>query len=255
MSVKLRPRFCGAVLVFLVVFIIGAASNQSRGEGCHKLRINGARDWRPFSWRTDEPETLSGLFPDMIRTVLKETPIAIEYGPEMPWNRLFAVLENDGMDLLAGAFLTEDRKTKFTLSAPIAEEDVAVFMRTGMTAKPEDFTQLKGLSGRAPFGVSLSEEKNRFAAEHLSIDSEPIDDIAMDLKMLADGRIDYILMSRRFGLKAVAAAGLETKIEDLPWPAAVKPIHFMFAKASPCTALLPRLNAAIEEYRRSGISK
>ncbi|QDG78115.1 transporter substrate-binding domain-containing protein [Labrenzia sp. PHM005] len=240
-------RGCRAFLPFLVIFFFAFTMSSYAAPACQVLRVNGANEWQPISWRSEDQTELKGIFPEITSSVLQDLSVETEYGPDLPWNRLFALLENGAIDVLAGAFATDERTEKFKLSLPVVQDHVGVFVRANLVAKPERLEDLVGLSGRAPFGTDLGPAGNEFAAENLFIDNEPRDNLAEDLKMLADERIDYIFMSRSFGRKAVKAAQLDGVIVDLPWSAASKPVHFMFSKKSPCLDLLVQFDTAIEK--------
>ncbi|EEE43016.2 substrate-binding periplasmic protein [Roseibium alexandrii] len=252
MGQSIKPRRRGELFAFLVVFSGVLFAGGPAYSSCDVLKVNGANEWRPFSWRTPELGEMKGIFPAIIHHVSKTVPVRSEYGPDLPWNRLFALLEHGSIDVLAGAYLSAERQTKFELSHPVQEDEVTVFIRAGMKAKPDGLDGLIGLRGRAPYGVHLGEDNNKFAADNLVIDSQSLDDIAGDLEMLTDGRFDYILMSRSYGKKAVSTFGFDGQIEDVPWTAARRSVHFIFSKESPCVTLLPEFNAVIDEQLQAG---
>ncbi|WP_428526434.1 substrate-binding periplasmic protein [Roseibium sp.] len=252
MGKNIKPRSRGELFAFVIAYSLVLFASVSAYASCDVLKVNGANEWRPFSWRTPELGEMKGIFPAITHHVSETVPVRSEYGPDLPWNRLFALLEHGSIDVLAGAYLSAERQAKFELSHPVHEDEVAVFIRAGMKAKPDGLDGLIGLRGRAPYGVHLGEDNNKFAADNLVIDSQSLDDIAGDLEMLTDGRFDYILMSRSYGKKAVSTFGFDGQIEDVPWTAARRSVHFMFSKKSPCVNLLPEFNAVIDEQLQTG---
>lgn len=253
MGQSIKPRRRGGLFAFLVAYSVVLFAGGPAYASCDVLKVNGANEWRPFSWRTPDLGEMKGIFPAITHSVSEQAPVRSEYGPDLPWNRLFALLEHGSIDVLAGAYLSEERLSKFELSNPVHEDEVTVFIRTGMKTKPRDLNSLIGLRGRAPYGVHLGEDNNKFAADNLIIDSQSLDDIAADLEMLKDGRFDYIMMSRSYGKKAVSTFGFDGQIQDVPWTAARRSVHFMFSRKSPCVDLLPKFNAVIEEQLQAGI--
>ncbi|MBN9669917.1 transporter substrate-binding domain-containing protein [Labrenzia aggregata] len=202
--------------------------------------------------RADETGRLEGVLPDLGKRIFKAFDISVEVGPAFPWKRLFVMMDNGQLDVIAGAFHTEERKEKYGFSLPVMTEEIAVFIPRAMTAKPGSLTDLAGLNGIKPFGASYGAEFDRLAAEFLSIEAPPFDDFETYMGLLIDGKADYLVMPRRYGQETIEAMDAQDHVEALSWPAAVNTLHFMFSRASPCIQLLDDFNETLDQLISAG---
>jgi len=216
------------------------------------VKLNGSNVWYPVSMREKETGALDGVFPELAGRILEELGVSIEVGRQMPWNRLLTLLETGEFDMLAGAYLTNARLEKFGVSQAVMTEDVAVVVRKGLTTRPGSLEDLVGLRGVAPFGATFDEVFEGFAADRLSIDRQPFEDFSTNMRLLMDGKADYLVIARREGEMMVSELGAADLVEVLPWPATVNTLHFLFSRASPCITLLERFNQVLKGQLESG---
>jgi len=250
-KLTLRVLVSSAALVSLVQ----AGQVQAESGSCSLVKLNGSGVWYPVSMREETSGSLNGVFPDLGREILASLNVDIEEGPDLPWKRVFVLLENGQIDVLAGAYKTRERLEKYGISHPVMTEEVGIFVRKNLESRPRSLADLVGLRGVAPFGASFGQEFEDFAAENLSIDRQPFDDFKTYMRLLMEDKADYLVIARQDGVKMISEAGAEDLVEALPWSASVDTLHFLFSKATPCITLLEPFNEALQRQIEAGTLK
>jgi ABC-type amino acid transport substrate-binding protein len=195
---------------------------------------------------------LTGVFPDLAAEVFTALGVPLIVGPELPWKRLLTLLEHGQIDVLAGAYLTDERLAKYGVSQPVMQEEVGVFIRSDLDARPQSLKDLAGLRGVAPFGASFGEEFETFAAANLSIDRQPFEDFRTYIRLVAEAKADYLIIARQEGEMMIRDAGVEEKVEVLPWFASVNTLHFLFSRATPCIKMLEAFDEELLRRQKTG---
>ena len=225
---------------------------MAASERCETVRLNGSSVWYPVSMRQQATDSLQGVFPDLADHIFRALDVSLEVGPDMPWNRLLTLLERGAFDVLAGAYLTDPRLETYGVSRAVMTEEVGIFIRKELKTRPEALDDLIGLRGVVPFGASFGEDFDRFAADHLTIDRQPVDQPDMYMRLLMENKADYLVIARQDGAMMISEAGAGDEVEELPWPAAVNTLHFLFSRASPCIAMLDSFDTELEASKTSG---
>lgn len=238
------------IAIFLL-FALGGASHAEVKE-CTDATVNGSSLWFPVSMRDGSSESLMGVFPDLARSIFQELDVAVTVGRSVPWKRLFVLLDQGDIDVVAGAYRTRERLEKYELSYPVMAEDVAVFVRASLAREPSGLKDLEGLHGMAPFGASFGEGFEQYLSENLTIRRVPFEDFLTNMRLVAEDKIDYLIVARREGQRMIEQLGVEGQVVEMPWAATVNTLHFMFSKASPCVDLLDRFNAVLKQRVESG---
>jgi len=235
---------------FLLVFVSTLQAEEGQ-TACTSVQLNGSGVWYPVSLRKEDAR-LQGIFPDLGQEIFDSLEVPVTIGPELPWKRLLTLLEFGQIDVLAGAYLTDERTDKFGVSHPVMQEEVGVFVRSDLARKPEELDDLVGLRGVAPFGTSFGEEFETFAADKLSIDRQPFDDHLTNMRLLKEKKADYFVIARQDGERMILETQAEGLVERLPWPASVNTLHYLFSKKSPCLEMLDRFNEELQRRLDGG---
>jgi polar amino acid transport system substrate-binding protein len=242
-----------AALFFVVA---GGVSSPTSGfaetQSCSSVTMNGSSTWFPISLRLEEGSDLGGIFPDLAKKIFGQMNVGSEFGTSVPWKRAFVLLDNGQIDVLTGAYRTRDRLEKFGASLPVMEEEVAVFVRSNLEIKPKNLDDLVGLSGLAPFGANFGEEFDEYAAGNLTIERQPFEVFATNMRLLQEEKVDYLIIARQEGERLFSKLEAGDRVEALPWSAAVNTVHFFFSKSSPCIHLLEEFNDVLSSQIRSG---
>ncbi|MBO6506881.1 MAG: transporter substrate-binding domain-containing protein [Roseibium sp.] len=238
---------CGVMAAFTGVNAAATAS-----ETCNSVKLNGSGLWHPVSLRAAEGEPLRGIFPDLAREIFKELNIETEFGSDVPWKRSFVLLDNGSIDILTGAYRTRERFEKYGASIPVMTEEVAVFVRPDLETQPQSLEDLKDLMGLAPFGANFGEEFDEYAEKHLKIERQPFEAFATNMRLLNEGKVDYLIIARQEGERLTRYLGVEDSLKPLSWPAAVNTLHFLFSRSSPCIDLVDAFNEVLSTQISTG---
>jgi len=250
-----RLELISKVVCVALIGLFQATVAHADSNACSEVKLNGSGVWFPVSMREGADGALNGVFPDLGREILSSLNVSVEDGPDLPWRRVLVLLENGQIDVLAGAYKTEERSEKYGVSGPVMQEEVGIFIRKSLESRPKSLEDLIGLRGIAPFGASFGEDFEDFAAQNLSIDRQPFDDFRTYMRLLMEDKADYLVIARQDGVKMIDEADARDLVEALPWPAAVNTLHFLFSKATPCIALLEPFNEALKKRIEAGALK
>ncbi|GAB4535091.1 MAG: transporter substrate-binding domain-containing protein [Roseibium sp.] len=245
-------RACALYCVTLIMLVASAVQVRAASGECSSATLNGSGLWHPISMRENGDGRLKGVFPELAEQIFGTLEVPLNIGPSLPWKRLQTLLENGEIDVLAGAYLTKERRQKFGVSLPVMKEDVAVFIRSSLPSRPEKLEDLVGLQGVAPFGASYGEQFDTFAASSLAIDRQPFDDLDTLMWLLVEDKADYLVIARQEGERMLENISDDGLVEMLPWPAAVNTLHFMFSKQSACISLLEAFDAELKRVLATG---
>lgn len=247
---RLGRRLFITALAYAALSLAPASSADT--DGCSKVKLNGSSVWYPVSMREQADGSLKGVFPDLATEVFTALGVPLMVGPELPWKRLLTLLEHGQIDILAGAYLTDERLAKYGVSQPVMQEEVGVIIRSNLGVRPQSLKDLAGLRGVAPFGASFGEEFENFATSHLSIDRQPFEDFKTNILLVAEEKADYLIIARQEGERMIKEARVEGKVEVLPWVASVNTLHFMFSRATPCIKMLEAFDEELLRRRETG---
>lgn len=246
----LRSVWAGFLIAFIRIGVEGQA--HAAPEACSTVKLNGSSRWFPVSLREQSASPLKGVFPDLAGRIFDTLDVQLQTGPALPWKRVLTLLENGEIDVLTGAYMTNERLQKFGVSHAVMTEEVAVFVRSSLPVRPKGLTDLAGLHGVAPFGATFGEEFETFAAANLMIDRYPVDDLKILVQLLVEDKADYMVTARRTGERMVEEMSAQEKVELLPWPAAVNTLHFLFSRATACFALLDSFDEELKRQTEDG---
>ena len=247
---RLRRRLCITALAYALFSLTPASYADT--DDCSRIKLNGSSVWYPVSMRRQADGSLDGVFPDLALDVFNALGVPLMVGSELPWKRLLTLLEHGQIDVLAGAYLTDERLAKYGVSLPVMEEEVSVIVRSNLAVRPQSLKDLAGLRGVAPFGATFGEEFENFAAANLAIERQPFEDFKTNVLLVAEEKADYLIIARQEGEVMIREAGVEGKVEVLPWHASVNTLHFLFSRATPCIKMLEAFDEELLRRRESG---
>lgn len=168
----------------------------------------------------------------------------------MPWARALAEVRSNRAHGLIGAWHSREREAYLVFPAPLLETEIGFFARHNEVPAFSNLRELKGLRIGTVRGYA---NPVSFLAADLDTEEEA-DDLA-NLRKLAAGRIDLVLIDRLVAEYLIEERLLQSE-PFLRWvtPAIVKtPIYTTFAIGVPgYDRRLQALNAGLERIKRSG---
>lgn len=207
-------------------------------------RVNGATDWYPVL-EVSESGVQGAAASVLADFAADYEDVRFEFGNAQPWVRTELQLSEGQLDLIAGAYFNAKRDREFLYSAPFHSEKIHLFVTPEHLFDYTRMEELVGLVGIRPAGGSYGERFDRFAAEHL--DLQEVFDSATMLRMLLNGRADYLILAKMNGLQFIKKYGLQREVLMLPQPVVENGVHFLFNRNSPCAGLRNALNRFIAQ--------
>jgi polar amino acid transport system substrate-binding protein len=177
------------------------------------------------------------------------------------WEEHLAALAAGKADLAAGATYSPERDRYAYFSKPYrSETDVLILPRGKSSQYPfHTIDQMLDLFTRQHFrfgviaGFTYADERvNHFIADPARRDLVvEVGDDAENLQNLLDGRIDGFIADRIVAATVAWRREKSGLVEEHPFRFSTQ-IHFMLSRTSQTAAMLARVDAAIDEIKRSG---
>jgi polar amino acid transport system substrate-binding protein len=271
-----RPAPCSrvvlAILLALASFdLIGSAAAQNpatpkpdapaRSHEADRLR-GGWYPWDPYQYRDYRRGVplLTGFDVEIERALARLMSVETQL-PEIAWKEHLAALADGTSDIAAGATASEARAAYAYFSKPYrTETDVLILPRGAGGRYPfrtipemlDTFAARKFRLGVVAGFVYADARVNAFIADDAH--REQIFPVASDAQNLANlmaGVIDGFLADRISAATTAWRRGEGARIEEHPLRFTTE-IHFMLSRATQTPAMVARLDAAIDELKRSG---
>lgn len=226
MAWRVWPGRWGDVLIGTAAacLMLGAFGvSQARAEGCERLIASGNPEYPPYLWRDPQGDSrLIGANAELMKLLSAEIGIPIDVRHIGSWARVQEEMKNGNIDLIAGAFLTNERLSYMDYIRPtIATTRSVVITLPDSALRYQRWSDLAGLSGVTVVNNSFGEEFDRYAEKNLSI--EGVSKLENGLQMLAHKRADYLIyedaparaFAARLDIKGLREADQSISNEDL----------------------------------------
>ena len=258
-------------LLVALSFVSATSVAGARGEpACKTLVASGNPEYPPLLWLPEEQSsTLTGALPELLHEIVE--PLGVEVGVRDlgSWARVQRTARLGEIDLVAGAFVTEERQDYLDyVSPPVTWLPSNVWVPAGDRFSYRYWTDLRGRTGSTLIDNSFGQEFDRFADEHLDI--EGIRTIEQSFRMAKADRVDYVLYEKLQGGVTLANLGLSEDFVALEPPISSERLHIAFSQRSPCNtdafrkAFAERLaevtrerriDALVEKYTRAYLER
>lgn len=216
---------------------------------CAKLSVGGADGWEPVTYVNDEGRHM-GLGIDILREYASKNGFRIELMLDIPWTRSLQMLENGELDVIAGAYFTQERNEIFKYSLPFTHDDIVVFQHKDKRFDVTSIHDLLGHRGARPQGGSYGDYVDTYAQNNLDMIFSPTGNQIFEV--LKTERVDYVLLGLYDGLTNIYRDKLEDVIIPINPPLLRNEVYFMFSRQSPCLQHVANINLLISELAESG---
>ncbi len=226
----IRSFFWSGVLIL----ILASVAYSAESANCKKILVTGNAEYPPLTWQDKtNPKKLIGFAVELLEIAFSEIGIEVDARYVGHWARAQHEVKLGNIDMLGGAYITEERKTYMDyVIPPFVMDPTVIFVKKENSFPFEKWEDLIGLAGGTPIGNSYGERFDKFAEEHLTI--ERIAKLSQAFKMLEFERSDYVIYGLYPGLAEAEVTGLEGKIEYLLNSVISEGLYFAFSKKSPC---------------------
>ncbi|SDU04756.1 substrate-binding periplasmic protein [Halopseudomonas salegens] len=243
---RLTAIVCGSLL------FVGAAQSA---EHCNRLVASGNNQYPPLLW-VDPADThaLRGAGAALLSQLLAEHGITLEARNVGPWARAQNDARNGRIDMLLGAFKTDERQTWMDYLHPAyTYVPSVIFVRKGHGFEYNGWDDLRDKRGSTLVNNSFGNAFDVFAREFLDISAFP--SVRQSFETLLLNRVDYVIYERYQGMALAEQIGIADQLEILPGSVINEALYFTFSKRSECNT--PELRAALEDtlarFNREGV--
>lgn len=221
-------------LIFLMATTLAQSVNAADYGACKKILVTGNAEYPPLTWQDRQhPDKLTGFAIEILEIVFRDLDLPVEARYVGPWARAQAEVRQGNIDMLGGAYITEERQTFMDyVMPPFVMDPTVIFIKKGKAIRFEKWADLIGLTGGSPIGNSYGDKFDRFAKEKLTIDL--VREVSQAFKKLVIDRNDYVVYGLYPGLAVAEENGLRNQLEYLPNSVISEGLYFTFGKKSPC---------------------
>lgn len=203
-------------------------------ESCTRLTATGNPEYPPYLWQ--EPGSRRGLIganKTIMEAVSERLGIPIEVIYTGPWSRAQEEVRVGRIDLIAGAFFTLPRLAYMDYIEPAFLNTRSVVWKRSLVAFDySEWADLKPYEGATVINNSFGQNFDEYASANLSIDS--VTSLPQAFRMLAQGRVDYVLYEEYPGLAYASELDLEYVIEQIEPPISSEGLFLTMSRRSPC---------------------
>ncbi len=235
-------KFIKAGIIVLLVLAAGMA------QAAQTLTTSGHPQYPPVMWK--EGNKIVGVGPELTRILFKDMKVTVKSPYLGTWDKVQEQAKQGKIDVLAGLYMTEERKAFYEYSHPFVKDPVVIFVAKGKAFPYAKWDDLIGKKGASTIGDSFGQKFDTFIAEKLTVTRLPkVEEI---FAKLIDGSADYFIFAKYSGVFEAEKLGIADKIEYLPVEASVENFYLGFSKRSSFVKYLPELNKKIDELMKDG---
>lgn len=225
------------------------AQGVSASDECKSISVGGADGWEPVTY-IDKDGRQVGLGIDILQEYARKHGFRLELHLDIPWTRSLQMLEKGELDVIAGAYFTEERNDLFRYSIPFAYDEVMVFQHKDRQFAFSGIEDLVNRRGARPQGGSYGDFVDTYARDHLDMIYSPTGNKIFDV--LLTERVTYVLLGRYDGLTNIYRDKLENEVFAVEPPLVRNDVRLMFSRTTPCLDDIAAINLLITELEESG---
>jgi polar amino acid transport system substrate-binding protein len=222
------------LLLIIILLVMGGHLHADECGPCKKIIISGNSEYPPLTWQDkNNPDKIVGFAVELLEIAFREIGITVEAQYVGPWARAQSEVRQGRVDMLAGAYITEERQAYMDYILPhFVMDPTVIFIKKGDRIRFERWEDLIGLIGGTPIGNSYGEAFDKFEKENLTIERVPR--LAQAFEKLNMGRNQYVIYGLYPGLADAEITGFKDKIEYLPNSVISEGLYFTISKKSNC---------------------
>ncbi len=245
---------CQAVAALLLFFVLLAPATQAQTSPCSNLLITGNSEYPPFLWQPEsDSNKLEGAVPALLKEAFQSVDIELTIRHIGSWARVQKLARTGDIDMVAGAFMTEERLGYLDYVYPaISEIPTVVWFPKGREFEYTEWSDLIGKVGSTLIGNSFGQAFDQYAEAHLAI--EGVRSIEQSFRMAKADRVDYVLYEALQGKVKLAKYNWLDDFTASNQFISVENLYFAFPKNSACNtpALRVAFADALEKLHSSG---
>ncbi|UTW00548.1 transporter substrate-binding domain-containing protein [Marinomonas rhizomae] len=223
---------------------------------CKSLTASGNSEYPPFLWRDSSNSTaLHGVNRLIIDELSRRINIPIKLIHVGPWSRTQSEVKSGRVDLMAGAFYTNERADYMDYFTPVMLHTTSVVWQS--RDKPFPFNEKEDLLGKWGVTVinnSFGQDFDQYAQQNLNILA--VASLSQALRMLATDRVDYVLYEKNPAHAYAAMLGLSDLIVPVSPYISREGLYLTMSKKSPCNldSVKHKIAIALQDMKKEGFT-
>ena len=237
-------------------------------QSCDTLQVAGSSRWVPIAFTQAASTTNSasmstneekapkakGIAYDLSRYIAKQLNLPIKIDAKTPWARSMRNLELGEIDIIAGAYFTEERKANFLMSQAFSQDTLSLYVKKGLAFPFHSLEDLIDKRVDVRRGSSNGQVFDEFARNRLNpLLLNTVDTYEQLFLRLDRFRTDYVILDTYTGNQVLKKLGLQGKIIPLDKPLVTNPIHYLISKRSPCSRHFEAIKKIINKAQENGV--
>lgn len=221
---------------------------------CEAMTATGNSEYPPFLWRDlDSARGLHGVNRLIIDELSARINIPIELMHVGPWSRAQTEVRNGRVDLMAGAFYTNERADYMDYLTPVMLHTLSTVWQNEDNRFPfyrkED---LESKWGVTVINNSFGQDFDQYAQRHLNILA--VASLTQALQMLAAKRVDYVLYEKNPAAAYINKLGFSEVLTPVKPHVSREGLYLTISKLSPCNDLNIKLKMvqALQQMQQEG---
>ncbi|TYT73787.1 transporter substrate-binding domain-containing protein [Desulfobotulus mexicanus] len=203
--------------------------------------------WPPFA---DPAHPHGGLSVEIAKAAFgtQGYTVTMEF---MPWARVIQTVSLGELDLVAGAWMSDERKENFMFSEPFLINEIRFIKRKGDPFKYSGLETLPGLKVGVIRSYSYSDEFMNYPGVII----EPVNNFITNIRKLVAGRIDLTLEDEIVGMNSLSILdpALAGNIEFTGPSLASKPLYVLSGLKNPRhKEIIEAFNKGLKEIKANG---
>lgn len=244
----------GVCRLLLPVIWCGIALGAAAAECTRSVRWNADS---PYTFMNRDGE-IRGISADLVRETLRRMNCKARF-VEMPWARALFELESGQLDILPGAFKTEERERFARFSRPFNRSPNVLFLsaEAARVYHPKRLADLVGTAFRlgTQIKVSYGEEYDRLVNEPGFPQRTELGQRPQGWQMMDGNRIDGMIADESTALIEIAGLGLENRIVKSAVVVSDKPSYVAFSRQSVSASFVARFDMTFGDVLKDGTYK
>ncbi len=236
---KGRMILVAAALLVLTAWSMGPAET---------VVVSGHPEYPPIMWR--EGDTIIGVGPELVKRAFGDLGVSVDCIFAGNWAQVQEAQKKGTVDVLAGVYLTEERKAAMEYSVPYTQDPVVLFVAKGKAFPFNKWEDLIGKRGTTTTGDSYGQKFDSFITAKLTMERAAT--VQENFEKLLSGKADYFIFAMYSGNFEARKLNILDKIEQIKKPATVEDFYISVGKGSKYVSLLPELNRKIERMAKDG---
>lgn len=252
----------------LIAPLLCCFSSLLLAQTCDSLQVAGSGRWVPIAFSQtqnttenginaaskDESPKASGIAYDLSRYIAQQLNLPIKIDVKTPWARSMRNLELGEIDMIAGAYFTEERNANFLMSQAFSQDTLSLYVKKGLAFPFHSLEDLIDKRVDVRRGSSNGQVFDEFARNRLNpLLLNTVDTYEQLFLRLDRFRTDYVILDTYTGNQVLKKLGLQGKIIPLDKPLVTNPIHYLISKRSPCSRHFEAIKKIINKAQENGV--